>query len=204
MSKNLLRIKLKGRSILKLALQANKRDFTLTLPKLLLGKIEMDTHMSLHTGNQRDRQTFKLTSLRNSGKENIETVKNLFSQNEKFAKWVRMNGIDITGPRYVDYDTTGYNILWHFSFSLEGWDDIKYLAETKTNDKKFKYVLDIVTLNKVFRTITIYWAVGKNVESVNIAHKGNFDDLFLLKEKTIDDHEYTHLFLFKFDENVLK
>lgn len=180
MKKNIARIKVDKKSLLKISCSAN-RDYIFSIPRLEMEKEYCETHFSFHTQN--NRITFKVTDA-GDGSLSFQDIKNDAS---KKGFYVRKD-IDIYKNKVIDESSLTTNLNYLFSCKFIDIRDgfiKKNFCEPKTPDNEFPRIFQLNPPDK-FNSVKIDVFISKNITEnpINILKKHStvFDEIFIIQD----------------------
>ncbi len=192
MKKNIARIKVDNKSLLKILCSAN-RDYIFSIPRLEMDKEYCETHFSFHTQN--NRITFKVTNMGND-RLSFQDIKNEASGKGFYVG----KDIDIYKNKVIDESNLTTNLNYLFSCKFIDIRDgfIKNnFCESKTPDNAFPRIFQLNPPDK-FNSVKIDVLISKNIieNPINILKKQNtvFDEIFLIQDSlNLDSYMFTVL-----------
>lgn len=195
---NLLRIKINGRSLIKLSKQHKGRDFIISYPITFQNNTEAQTHFTLHTPN--DRVTFKITSLKQKGVETMPNVLALVRDHPVYVKKVTPTDLDLYGGEKIIDLSNPEEISYAGTIALNMQKNSidQFFRPAKTPDNKFKSVKDINIPNDKEGKITIKFGFGKNFKGDLIKWSFKYPEHIVLQEKNFNGDEYIIVFFIEY------
>lgn len=145
---DLFRIKLNGRSVIKLSKVKSERDYIFSIPPLVQDSVEANTHFTFHTPN--NRLTFKVTTAKqNSGDIMPEILEKIKDHDVYKSKVTRDKVTDEVkdfdfygdnGGRILNLEPAKMERIPSISFNLKALDWDKFFSvKQKTSDNEFIY-----------------------------------------------------------------
>lgn len=195
----LLRIKLNNKPFLKFSKTHGGRDFLLSYPAVNFRGITIDSHCTLHTPN--DRVTFKTTSIKEHGTENLLMYANSVKDNQSFKDKVIYNKATNSVSEIDLYKGKAFHIsqdrvTYVFSIALHLKNDSvdEFFLKSRTTDEKFLEVKNIVVPQDKDGKVTIKYGIGKGTGFKLESYFGNVDDYIFIEEKNHMNVPYTFFF----------
>ena len=187
MKKNITRIKINNKSIMKISC-SGKKDYIFAIPKITVKETYCESHFTFHTKN--NRLTFKITDFGND-KNNFDTIKEE-ARNKSF--YVTENDIDLLKNKKIkEKDICNFlNPIFTFAYFDKKDDYLNtILGKQKTKDEKFPKIIQI-NIPYEFCKVEIKSFISKNLDRnpVSILSNKNvkFDDIFLIHDRIGSDN----------------
>lgn len=195
---NILRIKINGESLIKFSKQHGGRDFLISYPLIHQGESESENHFSFHTPN--GRITFKVTSLKDKGKETLTQAVALVKNNPLYKNKIVPSGLDLFKElKLLDFKNPKEIYPWG-KIALNLKDSIlnEFFGPTKTPDREFKVVKNIEIPSEKDDQITIKFGIAKNFSGDLTGLKGRYDDIVQVEEYNHIGDKYTFFFFIEY------
>lgn len=201
MKRNIARIKLNNKSLIKISI-SGERDYIFSLPKITIKDAYCETHFTFHTKN--NRKTFKITDFGDSNKYFSDYLVEAREKGYHVTK-----DIDIFKNEIVDNNNLIHNINRIFNFSyLDTGDDflVENFGKSKTSDNKFPKIIQANIPNE-YNSARVEFFISKNIieNPVNILkmHKVKFDEVFLIHDSLKNDF-YIFTILVSYSKQPIK
>jgi len=196
--KNLLRLKINGKPIVKFCLSKSKQDFYCYTPPIIQDDYAIESHLSFQTKN--GRTTFKTTSIR---KGHEEMLPDILDEAKKHPMWdgaVTPKDLDIFKGIFMTFeDNLSFHSWFRMAFDLQSSDIYKHFGQSKTHDSDFQSVFDIKLVPSKNAQITINSFIGKNVQTIPDKKDREYDLSFAVTETNFLDDIYTFIFCLSYD-----
>jgi len=194
----ILRIKINGKSLIKLSTQHHKRDFLISYPLCFTEKAQTQSHFTFHTPN--GRLTLKITSIVENGKEVLPQILIKYKNYPIWRDKINLSDLDLYGKKILNLDDSKKMYYGGtIALNLENSRVEKYFHDAKTPDSKFKTVKDIIIPDGKKNCVSIKFCFGKNYcgDLSEIAKKHN--DKIIVQERNFAGNIYTVAFFIKYD-----
>lgn len=185
MKRNIARIKVDNKSLLKISCSGDK-DYIFSIPRIEMDVCYCEAHFTFHTQN--NRITFKITDFGTP-----ETPFDNFKEEARTKGFHVTKDIDIYKNKLIDNSVLQNALNSLFNFELYGVrDDFikKSFCETKTPDSAFPRIYQL-NPNMKLNSVGINVLISKNLvgNPINMLkrHKSVFDEVFMIHNELKND-----------------
>lgn len=201
--KNLLRVKVNGKSIIKVCQSSSKQDFYCYFPPILQDDIVVETHFSFHT--KTGRTTFKITNLEKGQDKLLPSILKMAKNHPMYDGAVTPTDLDLFKRKITTFEDDATFYPWfRTALNLENSNVHKQFGASKTVDSDFQSVFDIKVAPPNKEQVTISSFIGRNVKSIPDKKDKNYDLSFAVTEANFLKDRYTFIFCLTYDFPKIK